>query len=318
MNIFEPSARAISRAADIIRSGGLVAFPTETVYGLGADASNPEAVIKIFETKRRPLFDPLIVHASDMAMLESVVSDIPPAAKALMESFWPGPLTIVLPKSSLIPEITTSGLDTVAVRMPAHETALELIRAAGLPIAAPSANLFGRISPTTARHVADQLGPSLEMILDGGPCSVGVESTIVSISPDGCTLLRPGGIPVEEISAFTGPVLLPGSSDKIQAPGSMPSHYAPRAELIIKEKITSEDSGSDRALLFFREPAFPPPPLSEILSVSGDLREAAINLFAALHRLDRLNRNIIIAEEVPSSGLGLAIMDRLRRASVKP
>lgn len=311
--------KSIDEAALIINNGGLVAFPTETVYGLGADALNPAAAAGIFEAKKRPLFDPLIVHVSGQEMLESVVEFIPPAAEKLMERFWPGPLTIVFQKKSSIPEIITSGLNTVAVRMPAHEAALRLIKIAGTPVAAPSANRFGRLSPTTAWHVSDQLGDDVDMILDGGPCKVGVESTIVKFDSESIVLLRPGGVSREELEDTAGVKISSAASATGEAPGALPSHYAPVSQLVIvdliDEKLASEPGA---ASLFFRKPAFDyDVSRSVVLSENGSLPGAAVNLFSALHRLDSLNPERIYAEKVPEHGLGLAIMDRLRKASFR-
>jgi L-threonylcarbamoyladenylate synthase len=309
---------AIRQAAEIIRRGGIVAFPTETVYGLGADAFNPLAVARIFEVKRRPYFDPLIVHVASHDDLEKLVSEVPSTARRLMDRFWPGPLTVVLSKKEEVPDLVTAGLPTVAVRMPDHPMALSLIKEADSPVAAPSANLFGCLSPTTAEHVRDQLGQQIDFILDGGPCEVGLESTILSFSEATPGLLRPGGIPLEEIESVIGPVEVKGTEEKPSAPGMLPRHYAPRTPIFIGKSERKLVLSNDKkvGLLAFREPekaqGFY---YIEILSKKGDLREAAANLFAAIRRLDALNLDRIIAEPVPEVGLGRAIMDRLRRAS---
>jgi L-threonylcarbamoyladenylate synthase len=312
---------AILRAAEIIRKGGLVAFPTETVYGLGADAFNPIAVARIFEVKRRPYFDPLIVHVSDPADLKKLVIKIPSDAKKLMERFWPGPLTVVLLKKEEVPDIVNAGLPTVAVRMPRHPMALSLIGRAGSPIVGPSANPFGYLSPTTAEHVRDQLGDQIDFILDGGPCEIGVESTIISFSGTKPKLLRPGGIPLEEIESIIGQVEIhPRVEDKPLAPGMLPRHYAPRTPILLDWENKNFDFNRDKkiGLLVFQEPrwAFKFHHI-EVLSKKGDFREAAANLFAAIRRLDELNLDLILAETIPEVGLGRAIMDRLRRASAK-
>jgi|SRR6185369_6736691 len=309
----------IQKAAQIIREGGLVAFPTETVYGLGADALNPLAVARVFEVKDRPLFDPLIVHVADLRQAENLVQGIPEKALRLAQKFWPGPLTLVLPKSALVPDIVTASLPTVAVRVPRHPLALELIRESGRPIAAPSANAFGRVSPTTADHVRDSLGAKVDLILDGGPCLVGVESTVVSFAGKTPVLLRPGGVPLEEIREVLGEVEIHASTAQApQAPGQLPQHYAPRTPLRLAESLEELPPGKRIGLLSFRSPSSPYPfQAVEVLSEKGDLREAAARLFAALRRLDGQNLDLIIARPVPHEGLGRAINDRLFKASHK-
>jgi L-threonylcarbamoyladenylate synthase len=320
----------MGRAADIIRAGGLVGMPTETVYGLAANALDPRAVARIFEAKQRPFFDPLIVHIADRSWMSRVVSDFPPLAQRLADHFWPGPLTLVLPRSNAVPDLVTSGLSSVGIRMPKHPFALELLRLADLPIAAPSANLFGRISPTTAQHVADQLADRIDYILDGGPCDVGLESTVVRLEPNPC-LLRPGGISLEELEAVIGPIQVAqptdhptehDSSTPQAAPGMLPQHYAPRTPLFI-------DSDTSNATLrlglqarigglgFDRLPSGYDFAAQEILSTESDLKLAAMNFFAALRRLDELGLDAIIACEFPDQGLGRALNDRLHRAAVR-
>ncbi|MBN2241210.1 MAG: threonylcarbamoyl-AMP synthase [Acidobacteria bacterium] len=308
---------AVAMAALIIRRGGLVAFPTETVYGLGADAQNPRAVAKIFEVKARPRIDPIIVHVSDIAMARKY-GEFPKCAQPVMEKFWPGPLTLVVPKKSSVPAIVTAGLETVAVRIPAHPVAQNLIRFSGCAIAAPSANMFGCVSPTEARHVADQLSCGADMILDGGPCAVGLESTVLSLAGDTPRILRPGGTSIEELSGMLGNLDAGGAVTNLpQAPGQMESHYATRTPLdIVEENGPEMNPGEKTGLLSYK-------PVSrgdgyaavEILSESGDLREAAANLFRSLRRLDAMQLDRIIARPVPEKGLGIAIMDRLRRCS---
>lgn len=310
----------MERAALILRSGGLVAFPTETVYGLGADALNAAAVARIYSVKRRPRFDPLIVHVSHLESLEPLVKTDSGLVRKLAEAFWPGPLSLVLPKKDIVPDIVTAGLPTVAVRIPNQRVALKLIELSGRPIAAPSANLFGRISPTTAAHVAAFLPPQVEMILDGGPCRIGVESTILSLADDECpVLLRPGGVPLEDLQRLVGEIRLPDPANKkITAPGMLPSHYAPRTPLRILSQAVSPDhfSGKRIGLLAFKEPGDATKYHSvEILSRTGDVAEAAVNLFAALHRLDTDGLDLILAESVPETGIGFAVADRLRRAA---
>ena len=311
---------AVRQAAEIIRRGGIVAFPTETVYGLGADTFAPLAVARIFEVKKRPHFDPLIVHVASPDDLGKLVTDVPGNAEKLMARFWPGPLTVVLPKREEVPDIVTAGLPTVAVRMPSHAMALRFIELSESPIAAPSANPFGYLSPTTADHVRDQLGDHVDLILDGGPCPVGVESTILSFSEGSPKLLRPGGIPLEEIESVIGKVEIPTvEKQSPSAPGMLPKHYAPRTPIVLVPEEAFDSYRNRKAgLLAFREPlegrTFHH---MEVLSQKGDFREAAANLFAAIRRLDALNLDVIVAEAIPEVGLGRAIMDRLRRASCK-
>jgi L-threonylcarbamoyladenylate synthase len=315
------NAGVILKAARIIQKGGIVAFPTETVYGLGADAFNPLAVARIFEVKRRPYFDPLIVHVASPADVKKLVKEIPSNVKEIIKRFWPGPLTVVLLKKEDIPDIVTAGLPTVAIRMPSHPMALSLIKESKRPIAAPSANPFGYLSSTTAEHVRDQLGDQVDLVLDGGPCPIGVESTIISFLEERPRLLRPGGVSLEEIESIIGKVeISPIEDDKPSAPGMLPKHYAPRTPIVLNwnEKNLKIDKNKKIGLLAFREPRnnlkFSE---VEVLSKEGDIREAAANLFAAIRRLDVLNLDLIVAESIPEIGLGRAIMDRLRRASTK-
>jgi L-threonylcarbamoyladenylate synthase len=303
-------------AARLIRAGELVAFPTETVYGLGADATNERAVAKIFEAKGRPSFNPLISHVLDPAEAQRFVRWTETADK-LAARFWPGPLTLVLPraKDSAIALLTTAGLDTVAIRAPAHPMAQALIRAAGLPIAGPSANRSGSISPTRAEHVAESLGDRVRLILDGGPCTVGVESTVLDLTSARPVLLRPGGATREAIEAVIGEIAvsdaLPEGDTPRKSPGQLQSHYAPAQPVRIE--ATTVTSGE--ALL-----AFGPNPIAGArrtlnLSITGDLSEAAANLFAHLRALDRPDTARIAVMPVPHTGLGQAINDRLRRAA---
>ncbi len=306
----------VLRAAGILQRGGVVAFPTETVYGLGASALDAQAVARVFEIKGRPRFDPLIAHVADLEQAESLLADFPPLARELARRFWPGPLTLVLPKAACVPDIVTSGLQNVAIRMPDHPLALSLIRAAGVPLAAPSANPFGHISPTTAAHVREQLGPHVDMVLDGGPCRVGVESTIISLVDGKAVLLRAGGLPVEEVESVVGPVARQLSSEtRPVCPGQLTRHYAPRTRLILGGGETIP-AGLRVGLLAFTPHADAGAyETVEVLSRQGDLREAAAGLFAAMRRLDARGLDLIVADAVPEHGLGLAIMDRLRRAS---
>jgi L-threonylcarbamoyladenylate synthase len=319
-----PASRleAIRRAAMVIQAGGLVAFPTETVYGLGCDALNPDAVARVFEVKQRPQFDPLIVHIADRAMMELIAAVQPSQAHRLMDAFWPGPLTLVLPKHPAVPDLVTAGLASVAVRMPDHPTAQALIRESGTPIAAPSANPFGSVSPTTAQHVADGLGDTVDLILDGGPCAVGVESTILSLLGPQPELLRPGAITLEDISAVVGPVHRPPTGEKPVAPGQLARHYATRTPVTIlpaRGARPAIEEGQRVGLLAFSTVTDREAPFCavEVLSPTGDLREAARHLFAALRRLDSLALDRLYAEPCEEQGLGLAIMDRLRRCATR-
>ena len=309
----------IHQAAEIIKRGGIIAFPTETVYGLGADAFNPLAVARIFEVKKRPYFDPLIIHVSSQGDIDKLAISIPSGAKRLMEQFWPGPLTLVLSKKEEVPDIVTAGLPTVAVRMPKHPMASLLIEESGCPIAAPSANPFGYLSPTTAEHVREQLGDKVDLILDGGPCEVGVESTILSFLEKRPRLLRPGGVSLEEVESIIGKVEIdPVKEERPSAPGMLARHYAPRTPIVLdwSDKDLHSYKGKKIGLLAFQEPInclkFDH---VEVLSKKGDFREAAANLFAAIRRLDAVKLDLILAEPVSEVGLGRAIMDRLRRAS---
>jgi L-threonylcarbamoyladenylate synthase len=315
-----PTDETVFRAVRFLQQGGLVAFPTETVYGLGADAFNSIAVARIFDVKQRPLFDPLIIHIAHMDELKRLVEADSFLVRRLAEAFWPGPLTLVLPKKRSVPDIVTAGLPTVAVRIPCHGVARRLIELAECPVAAPSANPFGMLSPTTAAHVASLLGDRVDMILDGGPCTMGVESTILSLVDETRpVLLRQGAIPVEDLRRIVGDVYLPDlGRHQVEAPGMLPGHYAPRTPI----RLLSEDSqpvaaeGMRIGLLAFTRPADADGfQILEVLSATGDLKEAAANLFAALHRLDEAGLDYIVAERVPQQGIGAAINDRLTRAA---
>ena len=314
-------AESIRQAGRIIKTGGLVAFPTETVYGLGCDAMNANAAAKVFEVKQRPQFDPLIVHIADLKQLEMVIESLPAVGQRLIDTFWPGPLTLVLPKQPAIPDLITAGLSTVAVRMPNHPVAQTLIREAGTPIAAPSANPFGYVSPTTAQHVADGLGNKVDLILDGGPCLVGVESTIVSLAGPQPELLRPGSITIEQLSSIIGSIRRSSSvNHKPIAPGQLSRHYATRTPLTILASAGARPilkDGARAGLLIHshQKDADNRFAAVEVLSPTGDLREAARHLFAALRRLDSLGLDRIYAEPCQEEGLGIAIMDRLRRCA---
>lgn len=308
--ILPPTDEGIARAVALLRAGGLVAMPTETVYGLAGDARNGAAVARIFEAKGRPRFNPLIAHVSDMAMAEDL-ADFNETARAVAAAFWPGPLTLVLPvkASSGLSPLVTAGLPTVALRMPAHPLARRLLRAFGGPLAAPSANRSGKVSPTTAAHVLDGLAGRIEAVLDGGACTVGVESSILGL--DGApVLLRPGGIPVEALEEMLGPIPTGGNAAKPNAPGQLLSHYAPEAPV----RLNAVAPRPGEVWVGFG-PACEGADLT--LSASGDLVEAAAGLFQSLRDADRLAGpgGRIAYAPIPETGLGRAINDRLRRAA---
>ena len=296
-----------ARAAEVLRAGGLVAFPTETVYGLGADACDDRAVARIYQAKGRPSFNPLIVHFADLNVLrEHVVWT--PEAELLAKTYWPGPMTLVLKrqKDSLISPLVSAGLETIAVRVPAHATARAVLRAFGRGVAAPSANRSGQISPTLAQHVIDSLDGRVDAVLDGGPCAVGVESTIVGLI-DKPVLLRPGGITEEQLAATLGrPIAIRHKAEAISAPGQLMSHYAPDA--LVRLNATEWDAGELRL-------GFGDVDCDLNLSKNEDLVEAAAHLFDYLHRLDALGGKVIAVSPIPHEGLGIAINDRLSRAA---
>jgi L-threonylcarbamoyladenylate synthase len=305
-----PSPALIDQAVRRLAAGGLVAFPTETVYGLGGDATSDAAVAAIFAAKGRPRFNPLIAHVASLDAAASLV-EFDDRACALAERFWPGPLTLVLPRrpDSPLSLLVSAGLDSVAVRMPDHPVALALLAAYGKPLAAPSANRSGAVSPTEAAHVAQSLGPDAALILDGGPCRVGVESTVLDLGGPVPLLLRPGGLAVETLEQVLGskpgrPELLPGTAPR--APGMLASHYAPGLPV----RLDADAAAPGEALL-----GFGPGPATLNLSPAGDTTEAAANLFAMLRALDRAEFTAIAVRPIPESGLGLAINDRLRRAA---
>jgi len=314
----------VLRGAEVIRAGGLVAFPTETVYGLGADAMSGPAVARVFQAKDRPVGNPLIVHLASADALESVAARVPPRALDAAARFWPGPLTLVLPRAAAVPLVTTGGLETVAVRVPAHPVALALIAASGRAIAAPSANRSGRPSPTRAEHVRDDLDGRIELILDGGPTPVGVESTVLDMTTDPPVLLRPGGVTLEELRDCLGEVgELRGDDDEAagRSPGLRYRHYAPRAQVTIIEAGTGEtviaswiEAGRPVALMTQRLITLERPGL-RVKIMPDDLGAYARDLFAVLRELDATGVEGIFVEAVPREGLGLTIMDRLRRAA---
>ena len=321
----------IKIAAEEIKKGNLVAFPTETVYGLGADAFNEKAVAKIFQAKGRPFNDPLIAHIADIKELYRLSKQVPPVALKLAKAFWPGPLTLVLKKSELVSGIITAGLDTVAIRMPEDNIALSLIREAKTPIVAPSANLFGRTSPTTAQHVADDLDGKIEMIIDGGKTKVGVESTVLDITTRPVQVLRAGGISVEKLKEVIGQVKISKELEEgFRSPGMLNSHYSPQAKLILVEKKGDTQVDEIRKLASkYKAQGFKVGIMAKeenqnkynglevkVIGKGTELEICATNLFAVLRSFDKEEFKIIIAEGLEEHGLGLAIMERLRKASV--
>ncbi|MDE1901097.1 MAG: threonylcarbamoyl-AMP synthase [Alphaproteobacteria bacterium] len=313
-----PDDAAIERAAALLRDGRLVAFPTETVYGLGADATNGEAVAAIYAAKGRPSFNPLIIHVADMAALDDLVA-WNDDARLLATSFWPGALTLVLPRrpAATISLLASAGLDTLAVRMPSHPVAQKLLRAAGVTVAAPSANASGKLSPTTPAHVAESLGDKVDMILAGGKCAIGVESTVVNMATGAPVILRPGGVTREQIEKILGRKLdvfdaAAGEKDAPAAPGMLASHYAPHLPL----RLNADSVADDEAFLAFGPDIFVKGGAARLnLSPQGDLYEAAANLFAMLRELDKPAYAGIAVAPIPDTGLGLAINDRLHRAA---
>ena len=331
--------RALLFAAEILKKGGLVAFPTETVYGLGGDALNPGAVQNIYQVKQRPPDNPLIIHVTGMDQAARLVKEIPPEAFLLAENFWPGPLTMVLPKKDLVPDITTAGLSSAAIRVPAHLLARKLIHAAGVPLAAPSANLSGRPSPTTAGHVLEDLAGRIEAVLDGGSCSVGVESTVLSMLPGIPALLRPGGITLEMLEDVLKRKVLDltieGKGGVFKgappSPGMKYRHYAPRAPLYLvvgdypaqrKQLVALTESflmqGRKVALLLSRESAgICPAPVLRVLGSREKPAQIAKRLFAVLREMDLLEVDVIVVEGFDEQGMGRAVMNRLRKAAAE-
>jgi L-threonylcarbamoyladenylate synthase len=323
-----PDRTAIAEAASIIRAGQLVAFPTETVYGLGADGLNPIALGRIYTVKGRPPDNPLILHLASRDQLPLVAADVPAIAQRLVQAFWPGPLTLILPKTSCVPDLATAGLTTVAVRMPAHPVALALINAAKTPLAAPSANRSGLPSPTTAQHVFDDLRRRIPLILDAGSTRIGLESTVLDVTCIPPIILRPGGIAREAIEAVVGHLQDVTSLAQRRSPGTRYRHYSPRACVWLVEDAQTETlqaavvkalQHSDRVgcLLHRLEPNHLPP-LVEVIRISGSLADYAQGLFSALRGLDGLGLDVIVVEGVQEQGLGVAVMDRLRRAASPP
>ena len=323
LNKFGKITTDIDIAKQELESGGIIAVPTETVYGLAGNAFDEKAVAKIFSLKKRPLFNPLIVHIKSAEYLESIAREIPDKARMLADAFWPGPLTLVLKKKDRIPGLVTAGKDTVAVRVPDHELTLKLLDQLDFPLAAPSANPFGSISPTSVSHVRDYFGDKLKVILDGGDCRKGIESTIIGFEYEEPVVYRLGSLSLEEIQKKIGPVQVRTKTDDQQpeAPGMLLRHYAPATETLLTddiEKLVGDHSGKKIGLLLFQNTSgLVPESRQEVLSETGDLREAARNLYASMHRLDRLGLDMIIAERMPDTGLGRVMNDKLERATRK-
>lgn len=305
---------SIDKAARILRRGGLVAFPTETVYGLGANALDAKAVRRIFKVKGRPPRNPLIVHVASVRQVESLVSRLPGEAKRLMRRFWPGPLTIVLPKSPRVPKVTTAGLTTVAIRMPNHPLARKLLRRAGVPVAAPSANRSGRPSPTTAQHVIDDLGDRVDLVLEGGPTKYGLESTVVDLSRRPPVLLRPGAITAEQLSRVLG-VRVQRAPRSRRSPGMRYRHYAPRTPLRFgtasKIRALLRRTKKRVGLILTRSRGFRG---ARTVALGPQPEKVARRLYGAMRELDKRGLDLIVVETVPERGMGAAVMDRLRKA----
>jgi len=334
---WNPELEKIQKAAEIIQAGGLVAFPTETVYGLGADALNGDAVMRLFEAKKRPLDNPPIVHVADVSEVYPLVTEVSRKAKLLMEQLWPGPLTLVFKRSNNVPKATVAGLDTIAIRMPNHKVAQELIKKSHRPIAAPSANLSGKPSPTTAKHVYEDLNGRIDAIIDGGAANIGVESTVVDLSSDPPVLLRPGGTPFEVLKKLVADLQLHPfvqaeedvPLEKIRSPGMKHKHYAPKAQVIlvegsvqavvskVKQLAESYTLQGRRVGILATDETKSAYKGNVVRSLGSrfNLSTIARNLFCMLREVDAEGVDVIVAEGVPSEGLGLAVMNRLRKAS---
>ena len=314
-----PPWTSVSEAARLLKEGEVVAIPTETVYGLAGNAFEPKALAKIFAAKERPTFDPLIVHIADIAQLTDIAKDIPDSAYKLAEAYWPGPMTIILPKKDCIPDLCTSALPSVAVRFPSHPIAQAIIRESGLPLAAPSANLFKHVSPTTAEHVAAQLADRIAGIVDGGPCSVGVESSIISLVGEP-TVMRPGAITPEMFKAILGEVKIKESTSKpgqpMLAPGQCDTHYRPQVPLYYGEVPAGYTLPKHTVRIAFGTQTGPIPATVN-LSATGDMVEATSKLYAFMHDLDKSEYDLILVDPIPNTGVGMALNDRLKRASIK-
>lgn len=314
-----PPWTSVSEAARLLKEGEVVAIPTETVYGLAGNAFEPKALAKIFAAKERPTFDPLIVHIADIGQLTDIAKDIPDSAYELAKAYWPGPMTMILPKKDCIPDLCTSGLPSVAVRFPSHPVAQAIIKESGLPLAAPSANLFKHVSPTTAEHVAAQLADRIAGIVDGGACSVGVESSIISLVGEP-TVLRPGAITPEMFAKVLGNVKVKESTSKpgqaMQAPGQCDTHYKPQVPLFFGKIPEGYALPPHTVRIAFgnQEGAIP---ATVNLSEIGDMTEATAKLYAYMHDLDKPEYDLILVDPIPNTGVGMALNDRLKRASIK-
>ena len=319
LNFAAMIGKEIDTAIHFLEQGDLVALPTETVYGLAGNALNEHAILKIYSVKNRPAFDPLIIHTSTVDRIHEYTLEFPEPLRVLAKSFMPGPLTLLLPRKTIIPDLITSGMPRVAVRIPNHPTIQQILSRLAFPIAAPSANPFGYISPTTAYHVEQQLGTKIPYILDGGPCQVGVESTIIGMEHNQVVVFRQGGLAIESVEALIGSVSIkPHSTSNPAAPGMLKSHYAPSIRVVQEQPgiLLEQYAPSRIGLLRFRCKHDDVIPQHQVvLSPTGNVNEAARNLFAALRRLDQLDIDIIGVESVPNQGLGRAINDRLRRAA---
>lgn len=308
----------IQKAVAFLTEGRLVGIPTETVYGLAANALDPLAVARIFEAKRRPTFDPLIVHVPNLKAVSLYVKEIPSELEAIANAFWPGPVTMLFEKKDIIPDLVTSGLETVAIRVPNHPISLKLLAALDFPLAAPSANPFGYISPTTAQHVVDQLENEVSLVLDGGPCSIGVESTILQWTNGRIKVLRWGGLSVDDLASFNIPIEVnTHSTSNPTAPGMLTSHYSPRKKMRIVPSIQLENESENQRVGILSWTSKSSNPRHLTLSEAGNVAEASKNLFSHLRKLDAMDIDLIIAEKVPDVGLGKAINDRLTRAAAE-
>ena len=314
-----PPWTSVSEAARLLKEGEVVAIPTETVYGLAGNAFEPKALAKIFAAKERPTFDPLIVHIADIAQLTDIAKDIPDSAYKLAEAYWPGPMTIILPKKDCIPDLCTSALPSVAVRFPSHPIAQAIIKESGLPLAAPSANLFKHVSPTTAEHVAAQLAARIPGIVDSGPCPVGAESSIISRVGEP-TVMRPGAITPEMFKAILGEVKIKEYKSKpgqpMLAPGQCDTHYRPQVPLYYGEVPAGYTLPEHTVRIAFGTQAGPIPATVN-LSATGDMTEATARLYAYMHDLDTPDYDLILVDPIPNIGVGMALNDRLKRASIK-
>jgi L-threonylcarbamoyladenylate synthase len=307
-----PDPAPIRAAADVLRAGGLVAFPTETVYGLGADALSPAAVARIYEAKGRPSYNPLIVHAADAEAARALAARWPAEAELLAAAFWPGPLTLILPRAASIPAAVTAGLPDVALRVPAHPVARALLAAAGIPVAAPSANRSTELSPTTAEHVVRSLGERVDVVVDGGPCAVGIESTVITLSSAVPTILRPGSVSADQLRAVIGEVAAGGAKagGALPSPGMMDRHYAPRATLRVFDEGTVP-SGRTAVLVIDAERH----PEGDVVRMPPDAAAYAARLYAALHEMDDLGYDTVLVQQVPDGPEWAGVRDRLRRAA---